>query len=85
MSWVPIVHVPHDPRHSGEPQPGGPGVVLIASLANGCASDEEESEDKVEGDENEHDAGDRFEGNPSDSAGRSASKEALCEEGEERV
>jgi len=42
-----------------------------------CASDKEESEDKVEGDEDEHDAGDRFEGNPGDSAGRSASKEAL--------
>jgi len=72
-----IVHVPHDPRHSGETKPGGPGVVLVASLANGCASDKEESEDKVEGDEDEHDAGDRFEGDPGDSAGRSASKEAL--------
>ena len=58
MSWVPIVHVPHDTSHSREPKPGGPGVILVAALANGCAPDKEESEDQVEGNEHEDDAGD---------------------------
>ena len=56
---VPIVHVPHDTSHAGETQPWGPGIVLlVAALANGCASNKEESEDQVEGNEHEDDAGD---------------------------
>ena len=57
MSWVPIVHSAHGAGHSAEAQIGIPGVVLIAALAKGRAPNEEESEDQVEGDEDQHDSG----------------------------
>ena len=80
---VPIVHVPHDTSHAGETQPRGPGVILlVAALASCACPDKEESEDKVEDNEHNDDAGDSLQGHPGDGAGSCALKEALCEEGE---
>ena len=84
-SWLPIVHTPHGAGHAREARkPGGPGVVLVATLANGRGPNEEESEDQVEGDEDQHDPGHCAQVNPGDSAGRGARKDALYE-GERRI
>lgn len=72
MSWLPIVHVPHGPSHAGQPQPGGPGVILVTALAGARAHHEEESEDNVESDECEHHACHRAQVDPGDSAGHRA-------------
>ena len=84
-SGLPIVHVPHDTRHAGEPQPGGPGVVLVAALAGARAGDEKDSEGNVEADKDEHDEAHCAEVNPGDSARLCALKKAVCKEGEGRV
>ena len=54
---VPIVHVPHDTSHAREPQPGGPGVILVTALpTNAHSHGEEDCADKVNGDEDEDDS-----------------------------
>ena len=77
MSQVPIVHAPHDTGHTGQTQPGGPGVVLITPLAGHAhCGDEEDCADKVEEDEGEHDGEHGAEVDTGEGAGNRALKPA---------